>query len=98
VTAPATRRKYNQQFRDGAVRIVEETGEPIAQVARGLRVSKGTLRTWVQQARTAREGRGEMSEAQHVELERLRVEVAELRTERDVLKRSVALWAKVAPG
>jgi hypothetical protein len=31
---PEIRKKYDREFRDGAVRIVEETGKPIAQVAR----------------------------------------------------------------
>ena len=30
------RRKFDEQFREGAVRIVRETGKPIAQVAREL--------------------------------------------------------------
>jgi transposase len=29
-----TRRKFDQDFREGAVRLVRETGKPIAQVAR----------------------------------------------------------------
>ena len=37
------RKKYDREFRDGAVRIVEETGKPIAQVARDLGVNEGTL-------------------------------------------------------
>jgi transposase len=34
-----TRRKFAQDFREGAVRLVRETGKPIAQVApdRGIR-------------------------------------------------------------
>ena len=31
-----TRRKFDQDFREGAVRLVRETGKPIAQVARDL--------------------------------------------------------------
>src|SRR4051812_25745710 len=31
---PETRRRYDAEFREGAVRIVRETGKPIAQVAR----------------------------------------------------------------
>ena len=31
-----TRRKFDQDFREGAVRLVRETGKPIAQVAKDL--------------------------------------------------------------
>src|SRR3954449_11485567 len=38
---PENRKKYDREFREGAVRIVEETGKPIAQVARDLGVVEG---------------------------------------------------------
>ncbi|MGH3806350.1 MAG: transposase, partial [Pseudonocardiaceae bacterium] len=38
-----TRRKFDQDFKEGAVRLVRETGKPIAQVARELGVHDGTL-------------------------------------------------------
>jgi len=90
------RKKYDREFRDGAVRIVRETGKPIAQVARDLGVHEGTLGNWVDHDREAREGRGELTRDDLEELKRLRSEVAELRMERDVLKRSVVLWVKEA--
>ena len=96
IEMPEKRKKYDREFREGAVRIVEETKKPIAQVARDLGVNEGTLGNWVQRARAEREGRGELSEADFEELKRLRAEVAELRMERDVLKRSVVLWVKEA--
>lgn len=91
-----TRKKYDREFREGAVRIVEETRKPIAQIARDLGVNEGTLGNWVQRARAAREGHGELSKDDYEELKRLRAENAELRMERDVLKRSVVLWVKEA--
>jgi len=91
-----TRKKYDREFREGAVQIVEETGKPIAQVARDLGINEGTLGNWVQRARAEREDRGELTESNAAELKRLREEVAELRMERDVLKRSVVLWVKEA--
>ena len=93
---PEKRKKYDPEFREGAVRIVEETNKPIAQVARDLGVNEGTLGNWVNQARAAREGHGELAKDDYAELKRLRAEVAELRMERDVLKRSVVLWVKEA--
>jgi transposase len=44
---PATRRRFDAEFRAGAVRIVQETGRPIAQVARELGISETTLGQWV---------------------------------------------------
>ena len=93
---PEKRMKYDREFREGAVRIVEETGKPIAQVARDLGVNEGTLGNWVASARAKRGGEGELSGDDVAELKRLRAEVAELRMERDVLKRCVVLWVKEA--
>ena len=90
------RKKYDREFREGAVRIVEETGKPIAQVARDLGVNEGTLGNWVARAREARDGSSSLSKADYEELKRLRAENAELRMERDVLERSVAGWVKEA--
>jgi len=41
-----TRRKFDEDFKAGAVRIVRETGKPIAQVARELGINEGTLGNW----------------------------------------------------
>jgi transposase-like protein len=38
-----THRKFDQDFREGAVRLVRETGKPIAQVARDLGINDGTM-------------------------------------------------------
>jgi len=90
------RRSFDREFREGAVRIVRETGKPIAQVARELGVNEGTLGRWVNQDRRQREGDGALTESEREELNRLRRENAELAMERDVLKRSAALWVKEA--
>jgi len=75
---------------------VRESGKPVAQVARDLGVNEGTLGNGVVLDRQAREGTTGLSTGDIAELKRLRAENAELRMERDVLKRSVVLWVKEA--
>ncbi len=81
------------------MRIVIETGKPIAQVARKLGINEGTLGNWVGRDRAARELDGQaapLDGSERAELARLRRENAELAMERDVLKRSVAPWVNEA--
>ena len=50
------RRSFDPGFRAGAVRIVEETGKPVAHVARDLGINEYTLHNWVKKARLAGSG------------------------------------------
>jgi transposase len=96
MTAIATRsyRKFDEDFRQGAVALVVETGKPIAQVARELGVNEGTLGNWVGKSRRAQNGaEGALSESERAELARLHKENTELRMQRDVLKPDSCHWA-----
>ncbi|MFJ7589848.1 transposase [Streptomyces sp. NPDC097617] len=95
------RRKFDAEFREGAVRIVTETGKPVAQVARELGINDTTLASWVSRARRSGTSSGGRGESAQEELERLRRRNAELTREnkelameRDVLKRCMVLWVK----
>ena len=73
---PETRRKFDPEFREGAVRIVRETGKSIAQIARDLGVHEGTLGNWVAKDRAERDGTQGLSMGDAAELKRLRAENA----------------------
>jgi transposase len=90
------RRRYDPEFRDGAVRVVRETGKTIREVAEDLGISHQTLANWVTKDKVAR---GERLDPRHVDpgrVKELEREIEELKMERDVLKRSVVLWVKEA--
>ena len=82
---PEIRRRYDPEFKAGAVRIVNETRKPIAQVAWDLGVNDGTLANWVNLARAAgqKESGDRLAESERAELVRLRRENAEFAMERD---------------
>jgi transposase len=89
--------KYPEQFRRDAVELVESSGRSIAEVARSLSVNEGTLWNWVRNARdkNVRDvDPGGVSESERDELLRLRKEVIELRTDKEILRRAAAYFAR----
>ena len=91
-----TRRKFSREFKVEAVRQLE-AGRRLAEVARELGVHATVLRRWKDQvavdATTAFPGNGRMREPEE-ELRRLQRENAQLRAERDFLKKAAAFFAK----
>ena len=49
-------RKFDEDFKQGAVQLVTQTGKPIAQVARELGINEGTLGNWLFDFRRAPSG------------------------------------------
>jgi len=69
------KRRFDPEFRAGAVRIVKETGKPVAQVARDLGINPYTLHNWVKADRERGgdgEGSGALNDAERRELAHLR--------------------------
>ena len=89
------RRAFTEDFKAGAVRLVLDEGKTIAQVARDLDLTAGSLSAWVSQARADRsKGKTGLTSEERAELARLRKENRELRMERDILKKAAAFFAK----
>ena len=89
------RKKYTPEFREQAARLVIETGRPVAHAAAEIGVGAQLLGRWVRQARDAAGG-GDTARVldadERAELERLRKETAELRLDREFLKKAAAFF------
>lgn len=89
--------KYPAEFRAEAVRLVLTTDKPMAEVARDLGINYKTLGAWVRKGReqqTLDALPGALSEHERLELKRLRKEVADLKVEREILRKAAAYFAK----
>ena len=89
------RRQFDDEFKAGAVRLVRDEGKSVGRVARDLDLTESALRNWVDHARADRtKGRTGLTTEEREELRRLRKENRELRTEREILKKATAFFAK----
>jgi transposase len=87
-------RKYSEELRERAVRLVFESKRPIAHVARDLGVHKESLRHWVRQAEADGGRRRDLlTSEEREELKRLRKEIAELRRANAILKDASVYFA-----
>jgi transposase len=89
------RRRFTDEFKTGAVGLVLDDGKTIAQVARDLDLTASALSAWVEQARADRsKGKTGLTSEERAELSKLRKENAELKRERELLKKAAAFFAK----
>jgi len=91
---------FTKEFKEEAVKMIMDGGLSIPEAGRRLSLPKSTLARWVQLARKGGfvAKRSPVTEGE-MELARLRRENAELKMERDILKKAAAYFAKEAlPG
>ena len=89
------RKKYPDELRERATRLVMESGRPIAHVAQDLGVHKEALRTWVRQAEAdGAKRRDRPTTAEREEIVALRKENSELRRANEILKAASAYFAR----
>ena len=92
------RKKYTEEFKREAVRLMETKGKRIAEIARDLGINDNNLYRWRRlygnqsQANT----NGSVAEME-AELKRLRRENEVLRQERDILKKAMSIVSRSQP-
>lgn len=82
---------YNEEFKDSSVKLALESNQPYAQTARELGIKVNTLYTWIDKNKQPRNFE---ENGLQQELKALRKEVSKLKTERDILKKAAAYFAK----
>ena len=90
----ATRRTYTPQYRRDAAHLVIDTGRTIAAVAAEIGVGEQLLGRWVAAERARMDDPPPAVDFnERAELERLRAENAQLRMDREFLKKAAAFFA-----
>ena len=98
----STRRRFTDEYKGHAVRLVLDSGDSIAEIARSIGVHEMTLGKWVKKARAARDesvpADAPLTESERMELIRLRAEVKDKDAENAELRMQVAFAKKWRPG
>ena len=95
---PRGRPPYPPEFRAEAVRLAREPGHSMREVARDLGIANESLRRWVIQADIDAGTAEGLTSDERAELTRLRRENRTLRTEREILKKAAAFFARESDG
>jgi transposase len=92
-----SRKPYPDEFKQEAVRLLNEQRLPRSQVARDLGIDSETLRRWARELapNTANVADPPSPPVNTAELARLRRENEHLRMERDILKKAIGIFSRM---
>lgn len=89
------KQEYNKEFRQRAVKMVISSEKSTAQIARELGVKTTTLYSWVNKEKDNEVTNEEVTKAELFdELKKLKRELADVKEQRDILKKATAYFAK----
>lgn len=86
-------KRYTDDFKHGAVRLVREEGRGYSDVARSLGVTSWTVRAWVKQSEIEAGQREGLTMGERAEVRELRKRVRQLEMEKDILKKAAVFFA-----
>ena len=91
------RGRYSQEFKLEAIKLVEDQGRKIPEVANSLGISKTTLENWVRKYKKEKQGiaptEGLALTDEQRRIQELEREIRQLKMEKDILKKASALLA-----
>ena len=90
------RRRFSDEYKAETVRLIQNSGKRIGQVALELGIGETALGRWINQAEVeaGRGPAGALTRNEREELVELRRENQRLRMEREILKKATAFFAK----
>jgi transposase len=93
---PRKKRTFTAEQKAEAVKIVEQSGKPVMQVAREMGLTPSALSKWVKQAKIDQEGppEGALTSPERQEFNRVKQELKRVEMERDFLKKVATFFAK----
>ena len=90
-------RKFDRQFKEEAIRLVTEGGRTVTDVAHGLGIHENLLHTWKRKHKEnpagSFPGKGHLKPEEE-QLKRLQKENANLKEDREILKKALAIFSK----
>jgi len=88
------RRRYDAQFKEHAVKLLLTTGKPVQTIAHELGISHTCLQNWTADHLQRNESTEDRLSAAHMEIDRLKGELARVATQRDILKKSLGILSE----
>jgi transposase len=92
------RTQYTREFKLDALRLMKDSGKPVAEIAKDLGISRSVLSIWRRDLESmgqdAFPGKGNLGSGDRAEIIDLRRRLAIAEEERDILKKALGYFAK----
>ena len=90
------RRSFNDEYKQQVLELIRAGDKSVSAICKDLDLTESTVRRWVKldQETNGIMTQNSLSETDQQELQRLRTENKRLKTERDILKKATAFFAR----
>ncbi len=88
------KRNYTEEFIQDAVELVQKSDKSLTQVAKSLGVPPSTLRQWMGPPKKDSKRKYSKKDPMERKVLELKKELADVKMERDILKKAVAIFSK----